>query len=161
MTEVTQAAQKILELAVAFSLPVIGLPIAIFSWSLLFKARDDDEDWTVNLAVSLKVGGIFLLLALSILLNAAGSEIWLLMRVERLWGLYVLLLLVGSVVVFLVSWVKEQRLSGIQSLDKLSSADTGSESRASRGVPIAASCISFVIGWLVALVWLWSISRGA
>jgi hypothetical protein len=157
VTRITDAAQEVLELVGALSLPAIGLPIAIFLWSLLFKGEDNEEDWTVNLAVSLKVGGVFLLLALSILLNAAGSEIRFLMRVERLWGGYVLLLVVGSLLMLLAVWVTGRRFSGIQLNEVAGKSEV--EPRRNRA-PLVVSWVSLTVGWLVAIVWLWAISQG-
>jgi hypothetical protein len=160
MTQIAQAAQKVLELVGNLSLIVIVPTIGVFLWTLLFKGEDEEEDWTVNLAVSVKIGAIFLLIAVSIILNAAGDKIWLLMREERLWGLYILLLFAGTALVSLLMWLNRERLGGIQSLDALSNGDAEAQSRPSR-VPVAASCISLSIGWSVAIVWLWSISKGA
>jgi len=156
-TEITHVARDVLELVGILSLPVIGAPLMIFAWSLRFS--DEDEDWTVNLAVSLKIGGLFLLIAVSLILNAAGDKIWFLMRAERLWGLYVILLVTGTASVLLVSWFRGRRFRGIQPLNELAAADGEPESCRNR-MPIVASSISLVIGWLVAIVWLWSISKG-
>jgi hypothetical protein len=159
-TATTHVAQRVFEFVADLSLPVIALPIAVFSWSLRFKGQDEAEDWRVNLAVSLKLGGLYLVLALTILLNADASEIWFLMRTEPFWGFYVLLLVVGTVLVSLLLWIKERPFRGIQPLNELATAAGEAESRGTR-VPVVASCISLAIGWLVAILWLWSMSRGA
>lgn len=148
------AAHRIMEFLGVLLLPIFVCFFGLLIWNSLWTDRSE-YSLTDNALIAFKVSSIIAGLCLFVLINAEASELAILIESHPIWGGYVVVLMVATILVVVWNYLA-QRKEDARSIDLLIADGKGTkENTSSKSILVILGGV--LTGWVIAILSLWRI----